>query len=92
MPGECRACWKPCFNKVEPGNGSHCDECLRLLATHGYVAVRAALAKEDDVPTGILELLASDLEVAVSAVAADKLKHSSSSGENNEPNDDIWGI
>lgn len=67
MPGFCRVCWKPCFQR--PEQGLHCATCLPLLATHGNSSVRRELALEDEVPSEILELLASDLQAAVSLAA-----------------------
>lgn len=91
LPGECRECWKPCFNTVE--EGQHCPKCFALLAVHPNPTVRAALANEEDAPSDILELLASDLQTTVSIPAADTLRrrHPQDSDSSVDPTE-LWDM
>jgi hypothetical protein len=67
-PGECRACWRPCFRKTTDG-ALRCDECTDALLTHHATTVRIALAGEPDIPLEELRVLATDANEFV-AIAA----------------------
>jgi hypothetical protein len=74
QPGECRKCWRPCFNRVEEGC-KRCVECADLLAEHANPGIRLALASESDLPDRLLRLMATDLDVMVAQTAQWQIKH-----------------
>jgi len=67
-PGVSHLYWKPCRNKVDPGQ-VRCQECYGMLAGHRDVQVRRHLAGEDSLPAQILEQLLTDPDVLVAGLA-----------------------
>lgn len=77
-PGTCRACWRPCRNRV-PSGVDRCDQCADALACHGWVRVRKSLAEQTS-DRGVLEYLLSDLDSAVVGAAAARLTELDATG------------
>lgn len=71
-PGRDRVNWKPCHTKVDV-RGLRCEECYQLLATHPDARVRAALAKESNVPDWVIQILATDPDPAVFLAVRDRI-------------------
>jgi hypothetical protein len=71
LPGEDRAVWTLCTNKV-PRGFRRCDECLNALLFHPNEQVRVALAKEKGASRATLELLANDDPSMVVSSEAEK--------------------
>lgn len=67
-PGGRARLWKPCRRKVPKGR-TRCEECEDALLTHPDPVVRRWLAEEPGQDPAVLEVLAGDLDPAVSAAA-----------------------
>lgn len=77
-PGACRACWRPCRNRV-PSGVDRCDHCADALACHRWVRVRKSLA-EQTFDRGVLEYLLSDPDPAVARAAGRRLAELAATG------------
>lgn len=77
LPGQCRSCWRPCHARLpKPERGvaaRRCEDCTQALLQCPDVAVRKALASEDDLDRSILIALTTDPAGPVAMAAQRRL-------------------